>query len=89
MVFINSIGFIAITIILCATICNGKNVYDDIDTHGSDGKPISITIKVIFKKKHTRGTYTHIHTHQQTTTCHRISNTIEIVFVHSKHIKCL
>lgn len=38
MVFVNSVGFIAIAVILCATICSGKSVYDDIDTNGPEGK---------------------------------------------------
>lgn len=38
MVFVNSVGFVAITVILCATICNGKNLYEDIETSGPDGK---------------------------------------------------
>lgn len=38
MVFVNSVGFIAITAILCTTICNGKSLYDDIDTNGPEGK---------------------------------------------------
>lgn len=40
----NSVGFVAILVILCATICTGKNMYDDIDVHGSEGKSIEITI---------------------------------------------
>lgn len=44
MVFVNSVGFVAITVILCATMCNGKNLYDDIDTNGGlDGKDITHT----------------------------------------------
>lgn len=38
MVFVNSVGFVAITVILFATICNGKNLYEDIETSGPDGK---------------------------------------------------
>lgn len=38
MVFVNSLGFVAITVILCAAICNGKNLYEDIETSGPDGK---------------------------------------------------
>ncbi|XP_055323480.1 RYamide neuropeptides-like isoform X2 [Sitodiplosis mosellana] len=37
MVFVNSVGFVAITVILCTTMCNGKNMYDDIDTSGPEG----------------------------------------------------
>lgn len=38
MVFINSVGIVTLAVILCATMCNGKNIYDDIDTSGSEGK---------------------------------------------------
>lgn len=40
----NSVGFVAISVILCATICTGKNMYDDIDVHGSEGKSINILL---------------------------------------------
>lgn len=47
-VFINSVGFVAISMILCAAICTGKNMYDDIDVHGSEGKPIDLSILQLF-----------------------------------------
>lgn len=38
MALTNSIGFIAITVILCAAMCNGKNLYDDTELSGPEGK---------------------------------------------------
>lgn len=48
MAFVNSVGFIAITAILCATICSGKNLYDDIDANGPDGK--QNYVRILFRE---------------------------------------
>lgn len=48
MVLVNSVGFVAIAIILCANLCSGKNVYDDIDANGPEGESTHSVITGVF-----------------------------------------